>query len=127
MGQAGVVSSVSDGVKNVVGSEASEKIDNLAEKARGAADAIGAQASDLADTAKDYAARGADALIDKVNEQKGAGAEYVSGVAEVLRRVASEFEPQVPFAAPYLRSAAEQVDNVADLSLIHISEPTRRS
>lgn len=98
--------------------DASDTAQRLADKARemagAAADAVGSQASELADNARDYAARGRDAFIDKVEEQKGVGADYVSGVAQMLRRVAGEFDQQAPFAAGYIRTAAAQADNVAD-------------
>ena len=89
-------------------------VDKARETAGAAADAIGAEASHLADQAREYAERGKDALIETVNEHKGVGADYVSGVADTLRRVAGEFEQQVPFAASYIRTAASHVDNVAD-------------
>lgn len=89
-------------------------IDKARETAGAAADAMGAEASHLADQAREYAERGRDALIETVNEHKGVGADYVSGVAETLRRVAGEFEQQAPFAAPYIRAAATHIDNVAD-------------
>lgn len=95
--------------------DAAQRAADQARRAAGAArDSISSGAEELADSARDYAARGRDALFEKVNEQKGAGADYVSGVADTLRRVAGEFDRQMPFAATYIRSAADQVDNVAD-------------
>lgn len=86
----------------------------LADQATGAAEAIGEQASEMADSAKEYISRGSEALMDKVNEQRGPGADYVSSVADTLRSVAGEFDRQLPFAATYIRSAASQVDSVAE-------------
>lgn len=82
--------------------------------ASAAVDAVSEQAEKLTETARDYAERGREALKDVVQENKGAGADFVSGVAETLRRVAGEVEKQVPFAGNYIRTAADQVDNVAE-------------
>ena len=82
--------------------------------ASAAVDAVGEQAEKLSETARDYAERGREALKEVVQENKGAGADFVSGVAETLRRVAGEVEKQVPFAGSYIRTAADQVDNVAE-------------
>ncbi len=95
--------------------------DAVSDAAHAAKEAVSAGASDLADNAKEfadnakiYAARGRDAIVDGINEHKGVGADYVSGVAETLRVVAGELDRQLPYAARYVRSAADQVDNVAD-------------
>lgn len=111
MGQTNPYSSAATGQTGAAERSGRQK---LADQASGAAEAISEQASHVADSAKEYLARGGDALMDKVNEQKGAGAEYVSGVADTLRNVAGEFDRQLPFAATYIRSAAAQVDSVAE-------------
>lgn len=111
MGQSNPYSSAVGGETSAADRSAAQK---LAGQASSAADTIGDQASEMADSAKEYLARGGEALMDKVNEQKGAGAEYVSGVADTLRSVAGEFDRQLPFAATYIRSAASQVDSVAE-------------
>ena len=84
------------------------------EAASAAAGAVGEHVERLTETARDYAERGREALKDVVQENKGAGADFVSGFAETLRRVAGEVEKQVPFAGNYIRTAADQVDNVAE-------------
>lgn len=97
---------------------AATEAEHMADKARNAASAaaetLRSGASEAADSAMYYAARGRDALIDNINEHKGVGADYVSGVASTLRQVAGEFDRQMPFAATYIRTAADQVDTVAD-------------
>ena len=82
--------------------------------ASAAAEAVSEQAEKLTETARDYAERGREALKEVVQENKGAGADFVSGIAATLRRVAGEVEKQVPFAGNYIRTAADQVDNVAE-------------
>jgi hypothetical protein len=49
-----------------------------------------------------------------VAQQKGAGADYVSNLAQTMRRAAGEFDAEVPIAATYIRKAADQVTSAAD-------------
>jgi len=70
------------------------------------------QAASVAESAKDLASQASDKVVSAVEEQKAAGADFVSGVAGSIRRAASEFG-QVPQAAQYLRLAADQIDNVS--------------
>ena len=49
-----------------------------------------------------------------LEEQKRSGAEYISGVAEAMRRAAKEVEKEVPFAGNYIRTAGSQIDSFAD-------------
>jgi hypothetical protein len=71
------------------------------------ADALKTQASDLVSESRDK-------IVQTAQDQKRAGADYISGLAETIRSAANEFDQQVPFAANYIRSAASGVDNVAD-------------
>jgi hypothetical protein len=80
---------------------------------RDAASKASEQATSLADTAKDVASKASEKLLDSVEEQKVAGADFVSGMAGALRRAANEFG-EVPQAAQYIRLAASQIDNVSD-------------
>jgi len=80
---------------------------DIADRAR---DAASSTADALKDSAKDLAAHGRDRLED----QKRSGADYISGVAEALRRAAKEVDNQVPFAGNYIRTAGSQVDRFAD-------------
>jgi hypothetical protein len=80
---------------------------DIADRAR---DAASSTADALKDSAKDLAAHGRDMLED----QKRSGADYISGVAEALRRAAKEVDNQVPFAGNYIRTAGNQVDRFAD-------------
>jgi hypothetical protein len=80
---------------------------DIADRAR---DAASSTADALKDSAKDLAAHGRDMLED----QKRSGADYISGVAEALRRAAKEVDNQMPFAGNYIRTAGSQVDRFAD-------------
>jgi hypothetical protein len=71
------------------------------------------QVSNVAETAKDLASQAGEKLLNSVEEQKAAGADFVSGMAGAMRRAASEFG-QVPQAAQYIRLAADQIDTVSD-------------
>lgn len=87
--------------------------DNAAELAGSTTDALKDQAAHFVDAAKDIASQTGDKIQEKVNDQKGAGAEYVGNLANTLRRAAHEFESEIPIAATYIRKAASQVDSVA--------------
>jgi hypothetical protein len=82
------------------------------EPLRQTADAIKDQAASVAESAKDLASQASNKVVSAIEEQKAAGADFVSGVAGSIRRAASEFG-QVPQAAQYLRLAADQIDNVS--------------
>ena len=64
--------------------------------------------------AADLASQGRDKIMEKAEDQKRAGAEYISGIAEAIRRAAQEFDNKGSFAANYIRTAASGVDNVAE-------------
>ena len=53
-------------------------------------------------------------IMDTAERQKHAGADYVTGVAESVRRAAGEFDEQLPQAARYIRRAADQIDTMSD-------------
>jgi hypothetical protein len=81
--------------------------------ARETASAVSEQAATVADSAKDLASKASEKLLSTVEEQKAAGADFVSGMAGALRRAANEFG-EVPQAAQYIRLAANQINNVSD-------------
>ena len=72
------------------------------------------QASNLAESAKGLASQAGEKLLSSVEEQKAAGADFVSGVAGSIRRAANEFDKDLPQAAQYIRSAADQIGTVSD-------------
>jgi hypothetical protein len=80
---------------------------------REAASEVRKQATTVADSAKDLASKASEKLLNSVEEQKAAGAHFVSGMAGALRRAANEFG-EVPQAAQYIRLAANQIDSVSD-------------
>ncbi len=72
------------------------------------------QASSVAESAKGLASQAGEKLLSSVEEQKAAGADFVSGVAGAFRRAATEFDKDVPQAAQYIRLAADQIGTVSD-------------
>jgi hypothetical protein len=72
------------------------------------------QASNVAENAKGLAFQAGEKLLSSVEEQKAAGADFVSGVAGAVRRAANEFDKDVPQAAQYIRLAADQIGTVSD-------------
>ena len=47
------------------------------------------------------------------DEQKNAGAEHIHRAAGAIREAATQLEQQIPFAAGYVRDAAERLDGAA--------------
>jgi hypothetical protein len=85
----------------------------LGASASGPGGAARETASSVADAAKDLASQAGQKVISAVEDQKAAGADFVSGMAGAIRRAANEFG-QVPQAAQYMKVAADQIDNVSD-------------
>lgn len=88
--------------------------DKAVEFAETSGEKLKEQASEFADMAKDAASQATDRLKETVSEQRGAGAEYVSNLAETMRRAAREFDNDLPIAGKYIRKAAAQVESVSD-------------
>jgi uncharacterized phage infection (PIP) family protein YhgE len=91
---------------------------NLSGQASGAvregAREVKEQASNVAESARDLASQTGEKLLNSMEEQKAAGADFVSGVAGAIRRAANEFDKDVPQAAQYIRLAADQIGTVSD-------------
>ena len=83
-------------------------------KVSAAVQEAGNQASELAGHAQGLASQAGEKLMHSAEQQKAAGADFVSGMAGAVRRAASEFEGEVPQAAQYIRYAADQMDSVSD-------------
>lgn len=84
------------------------------EFASSSADQVKGQAADLSDRARDVADQAGEKLKDAVSERKLAGADYVGGIAEAIRRAGREFDQELPIAGKYIRKVASQVEDVAD-------------
>jgi hypothetical protein len=93
------------------GRELKDKATELAETS---SEKLKEQASEFADRAKDVASQATGRIKDTMNEQRSAGAEYVSNLAETIRRAAREFDNDLPIAGKYIRKAAGQVESVSD-------------
>ncbi len=72
------------------------------------------QASNLTENAKDAVSGASDKLRSVAEDQKNAGADFVTGLAAAARRAAGEFDDQIPQAGDYIRRAADQIDNTSD-------------
>ena len=72
------------------------------------------QASNLSENAKDAVSGAGDKLRSAAEDQKNAGADFVTGIAAAVRRAANEFDGQVPQAGEYIRRAADQIDNTSN-------------
>jgi len=88
--------------------------DKVSEMAGTSADTIREHASDFVDAAKNVSSQATDKLKEAVEGQKNAGAEYVGGLADTMRRAAREFDAELPIAGTYIRKAASQVEAAAD-------------
>ena len=88
--------------------------DKATDLAASSSDAIKEHASDFADSAKQVGSDAADRFKEMVETQKEAGARYVGGIAEAVRRAARELDGDLPIAGDYLRKAAVQVDAVSE-------------
>lgn len=93
--------------------EALDSASSAGRQVKAAANTIKDSAGDLLDTAKGVASNTGDRIKDVVVTQKDAGADRISGVASVIRRAADDLEEDVPLAAPYIRRAAEEIDDFA--------------
>jgi hypothetical protein len=82
--------------------------------ANSSADAIKAHATDMMGAAKDVASQAGDRLQEKIIEQKSVGADYVSNLANTMRRAAGEFDAEIPIAGSYIRKAAARIEDAAD-------------
>jgi len=76
------------------------------------------QASYLAESAKDAASGAAARLRNAAEDQKNAGADFVSSFAGAVRSAADALEVQSPVASDYIRTAAQRIDSVSE-SLRH--------
>ena len=72
------------------------------------------QASNLSENARDAVSGAGDKLRSVAEDQKNAGADFVTGIAAAVRRAAGEFDGQIPQAGDYIRRAADQIDSTSD-------------
>src|SRR5580700_5607655 len=68
---------------------------------------------DLTETVQGLANQAGEKLHDVAETEKKVGADFVGGMAGAIRRAANEFDAEVPQAAAYIRSAADQIDYLA--------------
>lgn len=90
--------------------EAVSKAKDIGTQVKTAADSAKDNASQLLDTAKSVASNANQQIQTAVTTQKDAGADRISAVASIIRRTADDLEEEIPFAAPIIRRAAEEID-----------------
>jgi hypothetical protein len=100
--------------KDEVLSAGREFKDKAKQMAGSSTDTMKDQASDFVDATKDAASQATEKMKQAVDGQKNAGAEYVGGLADTMRRAAREFDKDLPIAGTYIRKAASQVEVVSD-------------
>jgi hypothetical protein len=71
-------------------------------------------ASSAAGGLSDMASKASEKLMDVAEQQKSAGADFVSGMADAVRNAAGSFDGQVPQAGEYIRYAADHIADVSD-------------
>ncbi len=94
-----------------VASDLKQQASKVAEHA---AEQVKTKASELSENAKGLASDATEKVRTVVEDQKNAGADFVSGVAGAVRRAAAEFDDQIPQAGQYIRRAAEQIDGASE-------------
>ena len=96
----------------------SKLADDIKKQASGVAEDVSRQvkeqASNLGENAKDAVSGASGKLRSAAEDQKNAGADFVTGIAAAVRRAAGEFDTQIPQAGEYIRRAADQIDNTSD-------------
>ena len=80
----------------------------------GMGEGSGGGMSEGLDRVRGMASKAGEKLMDTAEHQKRAGADYMTGIAEAVRRAASEFDDPVPQAAQYIRLAADQMETMSD-------------
>lgn len=88
--------------------------DRVAGLTKSTADAARAKAEELAHVARGYAAEAGEAIKERVEGQKEAGANYLSNIADTIRRASHEFDDDMPIAGTYMRKAASRVEEFSD-------------
>lgn len=112
--RSGTLGSRAQGVADQALSAGRDLKDKAADLAGQSAEAVKEHAAEFADAAKDLASQTSAKIEEKVNEQRGVGADYVGNLADTIRRAASEFDADLPFAANYIRKAASQVESASN-------------
>lgn len=60
------------------------------------------------------ASKAGERLMDVAEQQKSAGADFVSGMADAVRNAAGSFDSQIPQAGEYIRYAADHMEDMSD-------------
>lgn len=93
------------------GRDIKDRVVGLAEET---VDAARAKAEDLAGAAREFASEAGETIKERANAQREAGADYIGGIADAIRRASREFDNDMPIAGVYLRKAASKVEEISD-------------
>jgi len=93
------------------GRDIKDRVVGLAEDS---ADAARAQAENLAGAAREFASEAGETIKERANSQREAGADYIGGIADAIRRASREFDNDMPIAGVYMRKAAAKVEDISD-------------
>ncbi|WP_322515823.1 hypothetical protein SR870_23085 [Rhodopseudomonas palustris] len=88
-----------------------DRVVGLAEES---VDAARAKAEDLAGAAREFASEAGETIKERANAQREAGADYIGGIADAIRRASREFDNDMPIAGVYMRKAASKVEEISD-------------
>ncbi|ABE41091.1 conserved hypothetical protein [Rhodopseudomonas palustris BisB5] len=93
------------------GRDIKDRVVGLAEDS---VDAARAQAENLAGAAREFASEAGETIKERANSQREAGADYIGGIADAIRRASREFDNDMPIAGVYMRKAAAKVEGISD-------------
>ncbi|MBB1090056.1 hypothetical protein HUU61_02020 [Rhodopseudomonas palustris] len=93
------------------GRDIKDRVVGLAEDS---VDAARAQAENLAGAAREFASEAGETIKERANSQREAGADYIGGIADAIRRASREFDNDMPIAGVYMRKAAAKVEDISD-------------
>ncbi len=77
-------------------------------------DVLKDQPAHVINSAKDLTSKAGEKLKEQVSAHKNDGADYIENIAGAMQRAAKEFEKETPFAATYIRKAADGVRDISD-------------
>ncbi|MGO3935041.1 hypothetical protein [Rhodopseudomonas pseudopalustris] len=93
------------------GRDIKDRVVGLAEDS---VDAARAKAEDLAGAAREFPSEAGETIKERANSQREAGADYIGGIADAIRRASREFDNDMPIAGVYMRKAAAKVEDISD-------------
>src|SRR5579872_4787749 len=87
--------------------------DAATDVAQAAVETAKRQAPHTLETAKSLVSEAGERLQDEARGRKSEAADFVGRIAEAVKRAGAAVESDLPFAAPYIRDAAAQMDGAS--------------